>query len=349
MNISKINPIKRFSVILIFGVLFLISASPVFSQLKVICSFSDYAMIAKEIGKDKISVEYISQGAQDPHFVLPKPSYAMKLKKADMWVTTGMDLEAWSTTLLDKARNKKIMDGAEGFVSVSDGVNILQKVSKADRTEGDVHLMGNPHITTGPMNWKVIADNLTIGLIKVDPANASFYQANKDQFKLRVDNAIFGENLVKLFDGETLCKMLHNQTLFEFLESDYDGKPLKDQLGGWLKEALPMRGAKVIAYHKNWAYFSETFGLNVTGYIEPKPGIPPSAKHVKKMTELIKNQNIKVMLVASYFEKKSPQMIEDKTGIEAVYLPVFVSGMESLESNFDLVDYWIKSINKAIQ
>ena len=174
MNISKINPIKRLLAILLFSVLFTISGSPIFGQIKMICSFSDYASIAKEIGKDKVSVEYISQGAQDPHFVLPKPSYAMMMKNADMWVTTGMDLEVWSTTLLDKARNKKIMDGADGFVSVSDGVNVLQKVSKADRTEGDVHLMGNPHITTGPVNWKIIADNITIGLIKVDPYNASF-------------------------------------------------------------------------------------------------------------------------------------------------------------------------------
>ncbi len=349
MNISKINPIKRLLAILLFSVLFTISGSPIFGQIKMICSFSDYASIAKEIGKDKVSVEYISQGAQDPHFVLPKPSYAMMMKNADMWVTTGMDLEVWSTTLLDKARNKKIMDGADGFVSVSDGVNVLQKVSKADRTEGDVHLMGNPHITTGPVNWKIIADNITIGLIKVDPSNASFYQANKDDFKLKVDQALFGESLVDLFGGDALCKMLENHTLFEFLESDYDGKPLLDQLGGWLKTALPMRGAKVIAYHKNWAYFAETFGLNVAGFIEPKPGIPPSAKHVQKMVELIKNQDIKVMLVASYFEKKSPQMIEDKTGIQAIYLPVFVSGNETLKNNFDLMDYWIETINKAIQ
>lgn len=349
MNAIKINTINRLSVILIFILLFSNAGNPVISQIKVICSFSDYATIAKEIAKDKISVEYISQGAQDPHFVLPKPSYAMMLKNADMWVTTGMDLEVWSTTLLDKARNKKIMDGAEGFVSVSDGIDVLQKVSKADRTEGDVHLMGNPHISTGPINWKIIADNITIGLIKVDPANTNFYQENKDAFKLKVDNALFGEELVELFGGDALCKMLKNHTLFEFLESDYDGAPLKEKLGGWLETAMPMRGAKVIAYHKNWAYFAETFGLNVAGYIEPKPGIPPSAKHVQKMTELIKNQNIKVMLVASYFEKKSPQMIEDKTGIQAVYLPVFVSGMETIENNFDLMDYWINTINRAIQ
>jgi ABC-type Zn uptake system ZnuABC Zn-binding protein ZnuA len=314
-----------------------------------VCSFSDYASIAREIGQDKISVDYIAQGAQDPHFVLPKPSYAMMLKSADMWVTTGMDLEIWSSTLLDKARNKKIMDSAEGFVSVSDGVNILQKVEKADRTEGDVHLMGNPHINTGPLNWKVIADNITIGLIKVDPANQEFYISNRDSFKEKVDRALFGDELVDLFGGETLSKMLENHTLFEFLDSDYGGAPLKDKLGGWLKESLPMRGYRVIAYHKNWEYFAETFGLQIAGYIEPKPGIPPSARHVQKMTELIKNQDIKVMLVASYFERKSPQMIEDKTGIEAVYLPLFVSGMETIDDNFDLVDYWIKEINKAVQ
>lgn len=316
-------------------------------QVKVVCSFSDYASIVKAIGKDKVDVEFIGQGSQDPHFIPPKPSYAMMLKNADMWVTTGMDLEMWSATLLDKARNKKIMDGANGFVSVSDGVRILEKVDKADRTEGDVHLMGNPHITTGPVNWRVIADNITIGLGKVDPANASFYQQNRDDFKDRVDRALFGDTLVEMFGGEALIKMLDNGTLIAFLDNDFEGEKLISLLGGWLEKAMPLRGMKVIAYHKNWAYFSETFGLDIAGYIEPKPGIPPSAKHVQNMTELIKNQGIGVMLVASYFEKKSPQMIEDKTGIEAVYLPLFVSGVEEVHNNFELMDYWIDKILKA--
>ena len=318
------------------------------AQIKIVCSFSDYASIAKEVGKEKVSVDFIAKGAQDPHFVLPKPSYAMMLKEADIWITTGMDLEIWSSTLLDKAHNKKIMDGAIGFVSVSDGVKVLEKVDKADRTEGDVHLMGNPHINTGPLNWKIIADNITIGLIKTDPANAGFYQENCRIFKDKVDRALFGDKLVDLFGGETLCNLLGNLTLFEFLNNDYQGSPLIDQLGGWLKEAMPFRGYRVIAYHKNWAYFAETFGLEIAGFIEPKPGIPPSAKHVQNMTELIKNQDIKVMLVASYFEKKSPQMIEAKTGIKAVYLPLFVSGLEEINNNFELVEYWIKEINNAV-
>ncbi|MDX1286057.1 MAG: metal ABC transporter substrate-binding protein [Draconibacterium sp.] len=318
-------------------------------QLTIVCSFSDYAAIAEEIVKNKGTVEFIASGEQDPHFVPPKPSFAMKLKKADMWVTTGMDLEGWSSTLLDKARNKKIMDGAVGFVSASDGVKVLQKVEKGDRTEGDVHLMGNPHINTGPTAWKHIAKNITIGLMKVDPDNSSFYQQNRDEFIDKVDKSLFGEELVKMFGGETLTKMLENGTLFTFLEKDYQGAKLVDKLGGWLKKAMPFRGKKIIAYHKNWAYFCETFGLQIVGYIEPKPGIPPSAKHVQHMVNVIKDQEIKLMLVASYFEKKSPEMIEAKTGIEALFLPLFVSGVEQVNDNFELVDYWIDNINKSIR
>ncbi|MCK5820681.1 MAG: zinc ABC transporter substrate-binding protein [Bacteroidales bacterium] len=334
-------------IIIIALILFSLSSITLQSQIRVVCSFSDYAGIVKEIGKDKVSVEYIGQGTQDPHFIPPKPSFAMMLKRADMWITTGMDLEVWSTTLLDKARNKKVMDGAEGFVSVSDGVRILHKVEKADRTEGDVHLMGNPHITTGPMNWKIIADNITIGLIKVDPSNSSFYQSNRDNFKHQVDLALFGSELVEMFTGDALVKMLDNGTLMTFLDNDYEGEKLMNKLGGWLKEAMPLRGMRFVAYHKNWAYFAETFGMEIAGYIEPKPGIPPSAKHVQYISKLIKEQDIKVMLVASYFEKKSPQMIENKTGVHALYLPLFVGGIEEAGTSFELVNYWIKEIMKA--
>jgi len=317
--------------------------------LKIVCSFADYASIAEFITGGNADVQYISHGDQDPHFVPPKPSFAVLLKDADMWVTTGMDLEQWSTTLLDKARNSKIMDGEVGFVSVSDGINKLQIPDKISRTEGDIHTMGNPHIHTGPLNLKVIASNITIGLMKVDPANAEFYQQRRDEFHDKIDRALFGDALVDMFGGETLCKMLENKTLFSFLEREYEGGKLLDKLGGWLKKALPFRGVRVIAYHKNWIYFAETFGLEVGGYIEPKPGIPPSAKHVQSMIKYIKDHNIKVMLVASYFERRSPQMIESKTGIKALFLPFSVLGIPEIKDNFQLVDYWIEKVGEAIQ
>ena len=315
------------------------------SGLNIVCSFSDYASIAERIAGDRGYVRYIAHGEQDPHFVPPKPSYAMMLHTADLWITTGMDLEMWSTTILDKARNRKIMDGETGFVSVSDGVNILEKVDKVDRTEGDIHLMGNPHINTGPLNWIVIATNITTGLVKIDHANAAYYKDNLSEFSYAVYTALFGDELVDILGGETLAKMLQNKTLFAFLESEYQGEALMNKLGGWLRKAEPFRGMKIIAYHKNWAYFAETFGIEVVGYIEPKPGIPPSARHVEHMIQTIGEQNIRLMLVASYFEKKSAQMIESKTGIKAVYLPLFVYGVPGATDNFSLIDYWIDQIN----
>ena len=173
-------------------------------KIRVVSSFSDYAAIAKEIAGDKAEITQISSGESDPHFIPPKPSYAMLLNKADLWITTGMDLEQWSATLLDKARNRKIMDGATGFVSASDGVVIIDKLTKGDRSEGDVHLMGNPHINTNPVNWKVIAENITVGLIKVDPSNADFYQNNRDKFIDRVDRAMFGDKLKIITDAQVL-------------------------------------------------------------------------------------------------------------------------------------------------
>ena len=319
------------------------------NKLNIVCSFSDYASIAGYIAGNKADVSFIAHGEQDPHFVPPKPSYAVTLSNADMWITTGMDLEMWAATLMDKAHNKKIMDGEIGFVSVSDGINILEKIEFASRTEGDVHLMGNPHINTSPVNWKAIAQNITIGLIKNDPVNASYYEKNRDAFTDKVDRALFGDELVDLIGGATLTKLLENKTLFNFLERPYEGGKLIDHLGGWLKEALPLRGMRIITYHKNWSYLANTFGIEVMGYIEPKPGIPPSAKHVQNMIELIKEQNIKVMIVASYFEKKTAQMIEEKTGIKAVYLPLFVHGVPGIEDNFDLLDYWIDQINANIK
>lgn len=314
-------------------------------RLKIVTSFADYDAIAEFITDNNAEVSHISHGDQDPHFVPPKPSFAVLLMDADMWVTTGMDLEQWATTLLDKARNKKIMDGEIGFVSVSEGVRVLQKVEVIDRTQGDIHTMGNPHIQTGPLNLKVVARNVTVGLMKVDPANSEFYKMKRDEYLDKMDRALFGDELVDMFGGETLCKLLENKTLFTFLDRELEGEKLINKLGGWLKKALPFRGLQVIAYHKNWAYFVDAFGLEVAGYIEPKPGIPPSAKHVQSMIKLIKDQNIKMMLVASYFERESPQMIEDRTGIKAIYLPVHATGLPEIQDSFQLIDYWIDHIN----
>ena len=284
-----------------------------------------------------------------PHFVAPKPSLALKLKKADLFVLTGMDLEIWASTLLDKARNKNIMDGRIGYVTVYTGMDILEKpTGSLSRTEGDVHVSGNPHIHTSPMNWKTISENILIGLIKVDPDNADFYEQRQQAFVDRVNRKMFGDELVDLIGGDQLGDLLLAGTLFDFLDKEYKGEKLIKKLGGWLNKAQPFRNKEVVAYHKNWSYFARDFGLTVIGFIEPKPGIPPTPKHVQDTVNLIKERGVSVMLVASYFEKRKPNTIANKTGIQAIFLPLSVNAIPEVSDNFKLVDYWIDSINNAL-
>ncbi|MBN2029193.1 zinc ABC transporter substrate-binding protein [bacterium] len=329
---------------------FLFGVNVLTAKIKVVTTFSDFASIAKEIGGDFVDVDYLSYGDQDPHFVPPKPSLALKLKDADMLISTGLDLEMWLTTLQDKARNKNIMDGSIGFVTVSPGIDILEKpeAGSLSRTEGDVHVLGNPHFHTSPLNWIPISENICIGLKRVDPVNSDFYEANRQAFVDRVDRALFGDILVDLFGGQQLENLLQSGTFFEFIKNEYEGEKLSSKLGGWLKEALPFRGMKVVAYHKNWAYFAKDFGLTVIGYIESKPGIPPTPKHVERTIQLIAESGVNIMLVASYFEKRQPTTIAQRTGVQALFLPLSVGAVPDATDNFTLVDYWIREINRAI-
>jgi ABC-type Zn uptake system ZnuABC Zn-binding protein ZnuA len=339
----------------IFITIFLIAATAFTWQdasaadrILVVTTFSDFASIAREITGDLAVVEHLSYGDQDPHFVPPKPSLALKLKEADMLVSTGFDLELWLATLQDKARNREIMDGAKGFVTVSPGIEVLQKPTTLSRSEGDVHIMGNPHFHTSPLNWKQISENILIGLRRVDPANTGIYEANQKAFVDRMYRSMFGDDLVDMFGGERLGDLLRAGTLFEFLDHEYEGEKLEARLGGWVAKAMPFRGMAVVAYHKNWAYFAKDFGLTVLGYIEPKPGIPPTPKHVERTIQLIDDRGIDMMLVATYFEKRKPMTIAKKTGIEAIFLPLSVGAIPEATNGFSLVDYWIDSINAAV-
>ncbi|HFE52503.1 MAG TPA: zinc ABC transporter substrate-binding protein, partial [Bacteroidetes bacterium] len=299
--------------------------SPALSKdkLKVVGSIPDFAAVAKEIGGNRVEVASIAKGNQDPHFVLPKPSYALMLRDADIFITTGLDLELWAPTLIDKARNPKIVEGGPGYVSASAGLKLMEIPTRGvDRSAGDIHIYGNPHIQTSPINMKKVAENILIGLQKVDPEHADYYQQRYQRFIARMDSAMYGPELVQLLGSQTLDQMTINGTLIDFLKSqEMNGQKLIDKLGGWLKAALPFRGEKIISYHKNWEYFCRDFGLQIVDFVEPKPGIPPTAKHVKKVMDEIKQYNIRLMLVANSFEKHTPQKIEARTGVKAVFLP----------------------------
>lgn len=311
--------------------------------IHVVTTLQDYAAIARDIGGKNVEVKAIIEGNADPHHVKPKPSYALMLRNADLFVSTGLDLELWAPVLVNKSGNRKIVDGAPGYVSASHGVHLLEKPATFDRTAGDVHIYGNPHIQTSPLNAPVIARNITTGLCKVDPSNCDFYESNLGKFDGELESRLYGDKLVELLGADTLNALAGKGRLIPFLQKH----DLMNKLGGWMKEALPLRGRKIIIYHKNWSYFTKLFGLKVVDNVEPKPGIPPTARHVVELINEIKEQHIKVLLAANYFERRKPQLIADRTGIIPVIVPTSVRGVPGVNTYFDLIDYWIKNLDRA--
>jgi len=319
-------------------------------RLNVVTTLSTYANIAKYIGGDKIDVHSIVKGDQDAHFVRPKPSYAVMLSKADVFVSTGLDLELWVPTLVDLSKNEKIRSGQPGFVAAYDGLELLDKPTNLSRSEGGLHIYGNPHITSNPLNLKTIAENIAIGLEKNDPNNTEFYKTNLKKFKDDIDSHTFGKKLVKLMGGKLLTRLANSGKLVNFLSSKkYKGKKMIDLLGGWLKKAMIFRDKKIVAYHKNWIYFKQLFGVEIIGYVEPKPGIPPSPKHVEELVQKMKKNNVRVVLAANYFDEYKVKNICNKVGAIPVIVPMFVDGAPGTENVFKLTDYWIDKLSNAFK
>lgn len=338
---------KYILVLMLVGLQFVLAAG----KLNVVTTLSTYADIAQRIGGDKINVNYIVPGNQDAHFVRPKPSYAVLLNKADLFVSTGLDLELWAPTLVDMSKNPNIRSGQPGYVSASAGIDLLEKPSVLSRSEGGLHIYGNPHLTTGPLNFKVIAQNIAIGLKKIDPANAGFYDANLKHFQAEIDNHMFGKKLVHLMGGALLTKLALKGQLIDFLSSkSFKGKKLIEYLGGWLKQGLPFRNRQIVSYHKNWVYFQKIFGIKTVGYVEPKPGIPPSPKHVEELVQEMKKHRVKVLLAANYFSASKVKEICAKVGATPVIVPMGVEKDNPQTSDvFTLVDTWVNGLKKAFE
>jgi ABC-type Zn uptake system ZnuABC Zn-binding protein ZnuA len=330
---------------ILFLAIAVLFAFPAMSEatLKVVTTVQDFAAIARYIGGRRVTVEAIVAGNSDAHFVKPKPSYAIMLRDADLFVSTGLDLELWAPVLVNKAGNRKIVDGAEGYVSASQGLDLMEKPASMDRSAGDVHVYGNPHITTSPLNIRVVARNIATGLCKVDPDGCDSYRLNLDDFDLHLSRRLYGDRLLELLGAETLDPLARNGRLVPFLEE----QGMLDELGGWLGGALPLRGQKLVCYHKNWIYFTTLFGLTVIDYVEPKPGIPPTARHVAELVQRIDDEEVRVLLTANYFERRKPELIAERTGIVPVVVPMYVQGEPGVETYFDLVDLWVGRLKDA--
>jgi zinc/manganese transport system substrate-binding protein len=289
----------------------LCSSANAFAAINVVTSTEDLASIVREVGGDKVTVEALAKGYQDPHFVEAKPSFILKLNRADLLVVVGRELEiAWLPALITQSRNSKIQPGAAGYLDSSQTARILDiPTGQITRAMGDVHPQGNPHFWLDPENGRRIAQAVQGKLSELS----------------RTDAAYFSERL-----------------------ADFDRR-LREATQRWKATMAPYKGTKVVTYHRSWSNFVDAFGLEVVGYVEPKPGIPPSPGHTLGLEQEMKRQNVRIVLVEPYFDLKTPNAISRDTGAKVVVLFPSVGGTKEVQDYFQLFDYDINLLVRAIK
>ena len=314
------------------------------NPVKIVTSLTTYASIAREITGDRATVTSIAEGDEDPHFVQPRPSFVPLLRAADLFVTTGMDLELWVPTLLDRAGNARVREGGAGYVAAFQGVHLLEVPTSLSRSQGDIHVDGNPHIHTDPINAIIIARNILAGLRRVSPANADFFAGRERAFEDRVLRALVGDSIVTLLTAPAVFRLAQSDSLVSFLQRPFQGRPLIDRLGGWMKQAMPFRGKDMVCYHKEWAYFSARFGVHCVEYIEAKPGIPPTPRHVQDVIALMRDRRIPVLFASNYFDRGQIRDVAARTGAQGVVVPENTHGAPGVETYFDLMNAWVTGL-----
>ncbi len=334
--------VSAFTAVLVLGLGFGPGPAPRPAPVRVVTTLTTYAAIAREIVGDRATVTSIAEGDEDPHFVQPRPSFVPTLRDADLFVTTGMDLELWVPALLDRANNTRVREGGVGYVPAFRGIRIMEIPTSLSRAQGDIHADGNPHIASDPINAIVIARNILAGLQRVDAGNGGFYADREKDFETRILQATFGDDLVRILTPSALFDLANSDRLVPFLQTTrYQGQPLWSRLGGWMKEALPLRGRQMVCYHKEYSYFSRRFGLECVEYIEPKPGIPPTPRHVQDVIALMRDQHIPVLLAANFYSHDQIREVAERTGAAAVVVPENTSGAPGVTTYFDLMNHWI--------
>ncbi|HVH58191.1 MAG TPA: metal ABC transporter substrate-binding protein [Vicinamibacterales bacterium] len=281
------------------------------AQTKVVTTTEDLASLVKEIGGEKVSVESLARGYQDPHFVEAKPSFVIKLHSADLLAVVGRELEvAWLPPLITQSRNSKVAPGGPGYLDASETVKILDiPTGQITRAMGDVHPQGNPHYWLDPGNGRRIAKAIEGKLGQLSPKDAAFFAQRYADFDRRLTEAE----------------------------------------GRWKAALAPYKGAKIVTYHRSWPNFADAFGLDVVGYVEPKPGIPPSPAHTLTLMEEMKRQGIKLILVEPYFDMKTPNAIGRDTGAKVLVMTPSVGGVKEASDYIKLFDYDINLLVSTLK
>ena len=280
-------------------------------KLNVVTTTEDLASLVREVGGDRVAVEALARGYQDPHFVEPKPSFILKLNKADLLIAVGRELEiGWLPPLITQSRNPKLQPGAAGYLDASLTAKVLElPVGQITRAMGDVHPQGNPHYWLDPGNGRRIAQAIQKTLSEMSQGDAAYFAGRF---------------------------------------ADFD-KRLAEAEKRWDAQMAPYRGLKIVTYHRSWANFVDRFGLDVVGYVEPRPGIPPSPGHTLELIQDMKRQGVKIMFVEPYFDLKTPEAVSRDTGARVLVMAPSVGAEKEITDYIKLFDYDINLVITAIK
>ena len=294
-----------------FAALMLAIAPGAARKVRVVATTNDMKWAVEQIGGKNVEVVALMHPLQNPHTVQPRPSFIVQLNRADLLVRIGLDYEeTWLPPLVEESRNPKIRRGGVGDVDTSIGIPLLEiPQGRVTREQGEVHIFGNPHYWLDPENMKIIARNIAEGLKRVDPANADEYERN-----LR--------RLERLMD---------------------------DLLDETLKLAAPLRGEKFVAYHTTWSYLANRYGFRIIGYLEPKPGIPPSASHLADLIVRMRQEKVKVIIKEPFYENRIPNMVAQRTGAKVVEICPTVGGEPDTETYPKLIRRILTKLVNAVQ
>jgi ABC-type Zn uptake system ZnuABC Zn-binding protein ZnuA len=284
---------------------------PAAAPLRVVTTTEDLAALTRDVGGDRVEVTALARGYQDPHFVEPKPSFILAVNRADLLIAVGRELEVgWLPTLITSGRNARVQPGAPGFLDASQNVRILDiPAGQVTRAMGDVHSQGNPHYWLDPNNGRRIAQVIRDRLSQLAPGEAAHFASRYDAFDKRLAAA----------------------------EARWDAA------------LAPYAGAKVVTYHRSWPNLMERWKLNVIGYVEPKPGIPPSPSHTLQLMTAMKAQGVKLIIVEPYFDKKTPQAIATQVGGVVLELAPSVGAQPSIRDYIGLFDHDVAALAGALK
>ncbi|MGH7461250.1 MAG: metal ABC transporter substrate-binding protein [Longimicrobiales bacterium] len=294
----------------ILSVLVALWAAASAPPLKVVTTTTDLAALAREIGGSRVNVKAMAVGTQDPHFVEPKPSLILDLRNADVFAQVGLGLEVgWAPLLLDQARNAKVRPGGPGHLDLSAAATVIDiPQHKLTRAEGDIHPYGNPHYWLGPENGKRMAAMFAQKFSQLDPAGAAEYAQSLKAFEAKIDAGI----------------------------------------GEWRRLLSPVEDAKVVAYHNSWKYFLGFAGLEIAGYIEPKPGIPPSPAYLAQLIADMKRDKVQVVIIDPFYDAKVPRFVAQQAGAKLLVLPSSVGGAAGVSDYFGLIDHNVRALRNAL-